>query len=126
MKNQNSLSLFGSRKLKITKKYDPSADVVTYLGDRLDLLKSIPNNTVKLVVTSPPYNIGKEYEKRTSLDQYLKEQEKTIKACVRVLSKEGSLCWEVGNHISKDGEVFPEPFGPEGSQVTMLVKNSTT
>lgn len=25
-----------------------------------------------------------------------------------------------------DGEVFPEPFGPEGSQVTMLVKNSTT
>lgn len=95
------------KKLKISNKYDATADVVLYLGDRLNLLKDIPDNSIKLIVTSPPYNIGKTYEKRTDLDFYLEEQEKTIKECVRVLSNDGNLCWEVGNHIAKDGEVFP-------------------
>lgn len=96
-----------SKRLKIADKYDATADVVLYLGDRLDLLKDIPDNSIKLIITSPPYNIGKKYEKRTDLDIYLEEQEKTIKECVRVLAEDGSLCWEVGNHISKDGEVYP-------------------
>lgn len=96
-----------SRKVKITPKYEKDSDVVLFHGDRLDLLKSLPDKSVKLVVTSPPYNIGKEYEKRKDLDLYLAEQEETIKESVRVLRDDGSICWEVGNHIAKDGEVFP-------------------
>lgn len=96
-----------SKKIKITPKYSPSADAVLFHGDRLDFMRSIPDGTVKLVVTSPPYNIGKEYEKRVDLDLYLAEQEETIKESIRVLSDDGSICWQVGNHIAKDGEVFP-------------------
>ncbi len=95
------------KKLKITRAYRPDSDVVLFHGDRLDLLKSLPDESVKLVVTSPPYNIGKEYEKRKDLDVYLADQEETIKESVRVLTKDGSLCWQVGNHVAKDGEIFP-------------------
>lgn len=95
------------KKIKISPKYNPDSDVVLFEGDRLDLMRSLPDRSVKLVVTSPPYNIGKEYEKRKDLDVYLAEQEETFKEAVRVLSDDGSICWQVGNHIGKDGEVFP-------------------
>lgn len=62
---------------------------------------------MKLVVTSPPYNIGKTYERRTSLERYLAEQARVIAECVRVLHPQGSLCWQVGNHITLDGEIVP-------------------
>ena len=93
--------------IKITETYSPDSEVVLFNGDRLELLSTLPDESVTLVVTSPPYNIGKEYEKRKDLDLYLAEQEETIKESVRVLSSNGSLCWQVGNHVAKDGEIFP-------------------
>lgn len=100
-------SLLQHKKLRIAYKPAKNADVVLFHGDRLDLMRQLPDKSVKLVVTSPPYNIGKEYEKRRDLDIYLAEQEETIKEAVRTLSDDGSICWQVGNHIAKDGEVFP-------------------
>ena len=92
--------------MKIKHKYDPTADLVLYNGDCLDILNDIPNGSIDLVVTSPPYNIGKSYEKREKLDVYLAFQEKVIKECVRVLSNKGSLCWQVGNYV-ENGEIIP-------------------
>lgn len=69
-------------------------------------LKKLASESVKLIVTSPPYNIGKSYERRTSLAAYLAEQEKVIAECVRVLHPEGSICWQVGNHV-ENGQIFP-------------------
>ncbi len=106
-KNETQASLLPQKKIKITYKPTKDADVVLFQGDRLDLMRQLPDKSVKLVVTSPPYNIGKEYEKRRDLDSYLTDQEETIKEAVRILSDDGSICWQVGNHIGKDGEVFP-------------------
>jgi adenine-specific DNA-methyltransferase len=92
--------------LKITSNFDPNADFVIYPGDCTKLLSQIPDKTVKLVVTSPPYNIGKPYEKRLHLDDYLHQQEKIIKECVRVLDDRGSICWQVGNYVN-NGEIVP-------------------
>lgn len=86
--------------------YTSQADVVLFQGSCLDLLASIPSGSVHLVVTSPPYNIGKAYEKRISLEKYLEQQELVIKECVRVLSDTGNLCWQVGNYIGRD-EIVP-------------------
>lgn len=61
---------------------------------------------MQLIVTSPPYNIGKSYERRSDLDEYVSQQSQVISECVRLLSPTGSLCWQVGNHVN-DGEVFP-------------------
>ena len=104
--NQQTL-LPSQKKIKIAHKPTTDADVILFHGDRLDLMKGLPDKSVKLVVTSPPYNIGKEYEKRKDLDSYLAEQEETVQEAIRILTDDGSICWQVGNHIGKDGEVFP-------------------
>jgi adenine-specific DNA-methyltransferase len=69
-------------------------------------MRRLKDESIKLIVTSPPYNIGKKYEKRDSLDNYVKAQTQVIGECVRLLHPLGSICWQVGNHV-QDGEVFP-------------------
>ncbi len=86
--------------------YSSEARVTLHLGDCNDFLASIPDGAAHLIVTSPPYNLGKEYERKTSLTSYLAAQEKTIANAVRVLSEQGSICWQVGNYV-ESGEVFP-------------------
>jgi len=88
-------------------RYGPNARATLFHGDRLELLRQIPHGAARLIVTSPPYNIGKKYEKRLEFGHYLEQQEETIKEAQRVLAEDGSLCWQVGNHVSTDGEIFP-------------------
>ena len=75
-------------------------------ADNIAFLQGIPDDHFKLVVTSPPYNLGKDYESRTPLDDYLAQQKAVIAECVRTLHPQGSLCWQVGNYVS-NGEVMP-------------------
>jgi DNA modification methylase len=67
----------------ISEEFSLSEHVVVYPGNCLDLLKTIPAESLQLVVTSPPYNIGKEYEKKLRLDLYLQQQAEVIAECVR-------------------------------------------
>lgn len=69
-------------------------------------MASMPDGAASLIVTSPPYNIGKEYETRSSLEVYLASQRQVISEAVRVLADGGSIAWQVGNHIDR-GEVVP-------------------
>ena len=76
--------------------------------DALSFLKKQSDNSITLIISSPPYNIGKEYETRTSLRNYLDNLKPIIHEMYRVLSDNGSICWEVGNYIDKKTkEVFP-------------------
>ena len=86
--------------------WSPATRVTLHEGDCRDLLRTLPDGAARLVVTSPPYNLGKAYERRRALDDYLAAQDDVIAECVRVLAPDGSLCWQVGNHVA-DGEVFP-------------------
>lgn len=81
-------------------------DAVMRCADNLVFMRSLDSESMQLIVTSPPYNIGKKYESRTSLDAYLDAQAKVIEECVRVLHPRGSICWQVGNHV-QNGEIFP-------------------
>jgi adenine-specific DNA-methyltransferase len=93
-------------KYKIFDQFSLSRHIVVYPGDCLDLLRRIPDESMQLVVTSPPYNIGKEYEKKLELKNYLDQQAAVIQECVRVLSPHGSICWQVGNYVS-NGSIIP-------------------
>lgn len=93
--------------LNIGESYSPDADVTLYAGDCRKLLHQIPRNSAQLIVTSPPYNIGKKYEKKQALEDYLKEQNEVIGLCAERLREGGSICWEVGNHIAGPNEVLP-------------------
>jgi len=101
-----------ARELVISPVYQHDADVTLYEGDRLDLLKQIgeAGDKAQLIITSPPYNVGKEYETPMPLDEYIESQRRTIEACVTILSDTGSLCWQVGHYIEDTGrskEAFP-------------------
>lgn len=91
----------------IVNEFHPDAEVTLFAGDRLELLRTMPDGCARLVVTSPPYNIGKRYESKRRLDEYLAEQEATISECVRILDRRGSICWQVGNHIAGPREILP-------------------
>lgn len=82
-------------------------------ADALESLKALPERSVDLVVTSPPYNIGKEYEQKRALADYLGEQSRVLRECHRVLRRTGSLLWQIGAfaddgvHVPLDVKVFP-------------------
>jgi adenine-specific DNA-methyltransferase len=75
-------------------------------SDNLKFMRKFDDETMQLIITSPPYNLGKEYESKRLQDVYLEEQAATIAEAVRLLKPLGSICWQVGNHVD-DGQVFP-------------------
>ncbi len=92
--------------ISIANQFNFDQQVVIYEGSCLEFLKNIPDKSIQLIATSPPYNIGKEYEKKINIQQYLSQQAKVIAECVRVLSDTGSICWQLGNYIDS-GEIVP-------------------
>ncbi len=92
--------------LTIASEFSPDARAVVYAGDCRELLRRLPTAAIQLVVTSPPYNLGKENERRLDLDAYLAQQREVIAECVRVLHPRGSLCWQVGNYVER-GAIMP-------------------
>ena len=86
--------------------YSEEAELVLAHGDSEKVLRTVPDNTVKLIISSPPYNLGKVYETATELEEYFEVLDPIVKQLIRVLSPEGSLCWQVGNYVEKS-EVFP-------------------
>lgn len=104
MIEDNAASQFWS--YKVASEYDTDADAVIAPGDCLETLSRLPGEFAKLIITSPPYNLGKAYEKATELDRYLDALRPVADELARILSSEGSLCWQVGNYVEK-GEVFP-------------------
>lgn len=98
------MALFESK--KISPNFATDAEIVLHCGETLKFLKTVPDNTFQLIITSPPYNLGKEYEKRIAIKKYLETQESVIDEMIRTLKDGGSLCWQVGNFVD-EGEVFP-------------------
>lgn len=86
--------------------YEARAKVNMKCQDNLAFMRPLADESIHLIVTSPPYNIGKEYEKKQSLTDYIRGQAQVISECVRLLHPTGSICWQVGNHVS-NGEVIP-------------------
>lgn len=96
----------GLWKFQAADRFDPLAEATFLAGDSAETLKGVPDGSAKLVITSPPYNIGKAYEEATKLDAYLANLVPVVEQIIRVLADGGSLCWQVGNFVD-DGEIFP-------------------
>ena len=86
--------------------YYSDPKVTLYQEDTLTFLKSMCKFNFNLIVTSPPYNIGREYESNKSLNEYLIEQQQIIEECCKHLTDDGSICWQVGNYID-NGAIIP-------------------
>ena len=57
----------------------------------------IPDRSVHLMITSPPYNVSKEYDEDLSLEEYLKMLTKVFQETYRVLVNGGRACVNVAN-----------------------------
>ncbi|MEG0933568.1 MAG: site-specific DNA-methyltransferase [Lachnospiraceae bacterium] len=88
-------------KTKIYKRFKPENNVTLYNGDCLNLLKKLPDESVDLIVTSPPYCMGKAYEDpHDDIETFKKQHIEIFEDLYRVLKPGGSVCWQVGYHIS--------------------------
>lgn len=79
-----------------------SGQASLFNGDCLQLLKALPNGSIDLVVTSPPYCMGKEYESGSDIDQFIEAHDAVLPEVLRVLKPGASLCWQVGYHVVRN------------------------
>jgi adenine-specific DNA-methyltransferase len=73
-----------------------------FAGDSFELLEGAPEASMDLIITSPPYCMGKAYETADKdVDAFVKNHEKILPLVVRSLKTGGSMCWQVGYHVYK-------------------------
>ena len=104
-----AIELLNNKEFQLPNTFSEENKVSFYLGDCEYFLDTLPNESIQLIVTSPPYNVGKEYEKVIDFQQYLDWQYRIIDKCIDKLKDTGSICWQVGNFIDRqnNNEVFP-------------------
>ena len=92
--------------------YKQDSDVCFLEGDVFANIKKIPDESVNLVISSPPYNLNKEYEEKKAFDIYLKDMQPLLHELKRVIKNDGAICWQLGNYLTKStskkpAEIFP-------------------
>lgn len=98
-------------KNSLGKPYFETDDCLLYAGDCLDLMKKIDSSLVDLTVTSPPYNIGKEYEDPMPLENYLDWCKDWISEIHRVTKNQGAFWLNIGYlEIPEKGKAVPIPY----------------
>lgn len=82
-----------------------------YQGDAQDLLRKLPPSSVDLTVTSPPYNIGKPYETKLVLDDYVAWCERWIRSVHGATAEDGALWLNVGYlQVPGKAKALPIPY----------------
>lgn len=76
-------------------------------------MSEVEDNSVQLVVTSPPYNVGKEYEVGITFDEWREMMDGVLKECMRVLVRGGRLAVNVAN-------IMRRPYIPLNYHVTEI------
>jgi site-specific DNA-methyltransferase (adenine-specific) len=74
-------------------------------GNCMSIMKDIPPESVDVIITSPPYNIGVKYNSHKDnmpFKQYLEWMESFSKTCFRILKKDGSFFFNIGDKPSDE------------------------
>lgn len=83
--------------------------------DVLDGLKRLPDDSIHLIVTSPPFNVGIEYKNHTDTmphDQYLAWMKEVWIECYRVLVHGGRICINIDATMNLEEDGLPERVHP--------------
>ena len=91
--------------------YYESNCCILFCGDTLQLQKQVDFQCFDAIVTSPPYNIGKDYENVKPLEEYIEWSREWITDSSKILTPTGALLLNLG-YISIDdkGRAFPLPY----------------
>jgi len=91
----------------ICKQFSTDNKITLFQGNCITLLKEIPDSFVDLVVTSPPYCMGKNYEKpKDDIATFINQHKQLFPEIFRIIKDGGSLCWQIGYHV-RDSIVTP-------------------
>lgn len=78
----------------------PGGGGIIFNGECETLLGALPDESVSLILTSPPYCMGRSYERRSDgLEEFTANHQKILPEACRLLKPGGSLCWQVGFHV---------------------------
>jgi len=86
-----------AEELKYVENPIPSEKLDTIFNSSSETMSELPNNSVHLMVTSPPYNVGKDYDDDLTLDEYLSFLKRIWTETYRVLIPGGRACINVAN-----------------------------
>ncbi len=86
---------------------------VIYNGDCRDLIDVLPSESIDLILSSPPYFMGKAYDRSIRLQDFIDDHERLAPNLSRILRVGGNLAWQVGNYV-QDGKVTPLDFVAHG------------
>ena len=75
----------------------PADATNTIFGVSAERMDALPECSVHLVVTSPPYNVGKEYDNNLTLDEYRAFIKRVLAEVYRVLVPGGRICFNIAN-----------------------------
>ncbi len=93
------------------KPFYEAANLLLYNTDCLTAMRRLPENFVNLTVTSPPYNIGKAYERLLPLDQYLEWCASWISEVYRLTQQDGAFWLNLGYlEVPGKAKALPIPY----------------
>ena len=93
------------------KPYFKTEKCLIYRQDCLEAMLALPDNYIDLTVTSPPYNIGKDYEKALPLEDYLSWCCLWIKEVYRITDNKGAFWLNLGYlSIPERAKAIPIPY----------------
>jgi site-specific DNA-methyltransferase (adenine-specific) len=75
----------------------PPAFLNTIIAKSSEFMTEIPDHSVHLMVTSPPYNVGKDYDEDLTLEEYLEFLQRVWQEAHRVLVPGGRACINIAN-----------------------------
>lgn len=82
-------------------------------GDNLELMKKLPDESVTLIITSPPYYKQRDYGKgignENTVEEYIENLLKVFHECIRVIRNDGSIVFNLGDKY-KDGNLLLVPY----------------
>ncbi|MDR4987406.1 MAG: site-specific DNA-methyltransferase [Bacteroidales bacterium] len=88
------------KKERINEKFEnqcPAELLNTIIHGTAEDMKELPDNSIQLMITSPPYNVSKEYDDDLTLNEYLQLLRNSFKETYRVLINGGRACINVAN-----------------------------
>ncbi len=92
--------LYSDNKItKVDKKINifPEKYINKIISKSSENMSEIPDNSIHLMITSPPYNVSKEYDEDLSFSEYLEMLERVFSETYRVLVNGGRVCVNVAN-----------------------------
>ena len=104
--------------MRTNRRYAANRKADLHLGDSIDLLRTLPDESIHLTLTSPPYCMGKEYENTDKIEDFVEAHRYILPEIYRVTTPGGSICWQVGYHVKK-GVLMPLDFLIHGIMQTI-------